>query len=146
MNTYKTSQSGINLIKEFEGYSPNIYEDVVGKKTIGYGHLIKPGEIFCGIMLEQAERILAEDLYEAEKAVHDLVKEPVSQNEFDALVSFTFNLGRNALKNSTLLRLLNAGSIEAAADQFLRWDHAGGKVVHGLTRRRVAERSMFLRG
>lgn len=142
----KTSQAGIDLIKSFEGYSATPYEDVVDKLTIGYGHLIKPGEIFTAIGPEQAEMILASDLGEAEKAVSDLVKEPLSQNEFDALVSFTFNLGRNALKNSTLLRLLKSGQVEAAADQILRWDHAGGKVVAGLTRRRQAERSLFLHG
>ncbi len=142
----KTSQAGIDLIKSFEGYSATPYEDVVGKSTIGYGHLIKPGEIFNAIGPEQAELILAADLGEAEKSVSDLVKEPLAQNEFDALVSFTFNLGRNAFKNSTLLRLLNSGQFEAAADQFLRWDHAGGKVVAGLTRRRVAERSLFIHG
>lgn len=142
----KTSQAGIDLIKTFEGYSATPYSDVAEKLTIGYGHLIKPGENFTAIGLEQAELILAADLGFAEKAVSELVKEPLSQNEFDALVSFTFNLGRNALKNSTLLRLLNAGQVEAAADQILRWDHAGGKVVAGLTRRRQAERSLFIHG
>lgn len=146
MNGLKTSQKGIDLIKEFEGYSASVYEDVVGKRTIGYGHLILPNENFYSIGKEQAEAILRADLAIAEKAVCDLVTTPLAQNEFDAMVSFTFNLGRNALKNSTLLRLLNAGEIDAAADQILRWDHAGGKVVAGLTRRRVAERSLFVHG
>lgn len=146
MNGLKTSQRGVDLIKGFEGYSASVYEDVVGKRTIGYGHLILPNENFYSIGEEQAETILEADLAIAEKAVNDLVLTPLAQNEFDALVSFTFNLGRNALKNSTLLRLLNKGEMDAASEQFLRWNHAGGEVVAGLTRRRVAEKELFCYG
>lgn len=141
-----TSQEGIDCIKRFEGFSATPYEDVVGKLTIGYGHLIMPGECFAVLSYDEAEGLLRRDLGQAEKAVTDLVTQPLSDNEFDALVSFTFNLGRNALRDSTLLRMVNAGNMEAAADQFLRWNHAGGKVVAGLTRRRQAERSLFLHG
>lgn len=146
MNGMKTGLRGIELIKSFEGYSATPYADVVGKSTIGYGHLILPTENFSAIGKDQAEAILKADLAIAEKAVNDLVLTPLAQNEFDALVSFTFNLGRNALKNSTLLRLLNKGEMDAASDQFLRWDHAGGKVVAGLTRRRIAEKELFCYG
>lgn len=143
---YKVSQAGIDLIKEFEGFSPKPYADIVGYMTIGYGHLIKAGEQFSFLTTAKAEELLRKDAAEAEKAVNDVVKTPLSQNEFDALVSFTFNLGKNALRNSTLLRMINAGDVEKAADQFLRWDNAGGVKVAGLTRRRQAERTLFLQG
>ncbi len=142
----KTSPRGIALIKEFEGYSARPYDDVAGKATIGYGHLIRPGEHFGALTEPEANALLQTDLHQAEQAVNDLVTVALAQNEFDALVSFAFNLGRNALRDSTLLRMINAGSFEAAADQFLRWDHASGKVVPGLTRRRQAERRLFLNG
>ncbi len=140
------SQEGVDFIKKWEGFSDKPYADVVGYMTIGYGHLIKDGESFTVINHQDAETLLRSDLQQAVKAVNDLVTTPISQNEFDALVSFTYNLGKNAFRNSTLLRILNSGAVEAAADQFLRWDHAGGKKVEGLANRRSEERRMFLHG
>ena len=87
---------------------------------------------------------MREDIKVAEKAVSEYTDVDLSQNEFDALVSFTFNLGGGAFRRSTLLRKLNEGDRAEAADQLLRWNRAGGKVLRGLTRRREAERTMFL--
>lgn len=143
MGRYKTSQRGVDAIKQYEGFSATQYEDVVGKTTVGYGHLVLPDEKFGTLSYDQAEELLRADLGLAEKAVSDLVLTPLSQCEFDALVSFVFNLGRNAFKNSTMLRLINKGELDAAAAQFPRWDHAGGNVVAGLTKRRRLERAMF---
>jgi lysozyme len=143
MTIYKTSQRGIDAIKQYEGFSAVSYSDVAGKQTIGYGHLITAGEKLLHLSEDEAEGLLRADLALAEKAVSDLVLTPLSQCEFDALVSFVFNLGRNAFKNSTMLRLLNKGDLDAAAQQFERWNQAGGNVVAGLTRRRRMERAMF---
>ena len=140
-----TGAKGIALIKSFEGLSLNKYQDIVGKWTIGYGHLILPDEVFNVALTEaQAEALLRRDLAVSEKGVNQYVIPPLTQNQFDALVSFTFNLGVGNLKNSTLLRVLNAQQYQNAADEFLRWDKAGGKQVAGLTRRRTAERALFL--
>lgn len=141
----KTGAQGIALVKEFEGLKLKSYKDVVGKWTIGYGHLILPGEVFTTPITEkQAEDILRKDLKVAEDAVNKLVKVPLTQNQFDALVSFTFNLGAGNLQSSTLLKMLNASNYAGAAQQFLRWNKAGGKEVAGLTRRRQAESKLFL--
>ncbi len=144
------NQTGVHLIEEFEGLSKKLadgriaaYLDCVGVPTIGYGHTknVHPGLI---ITQEQAEEFLHQDLRVAEAGVQHLVKVSLNDNQFAALVSFTFNLGTGALAQSTLLHDLNAGNYSAAADQFLRWNHAGGQVVAGLTRRRQAERKLFL--
>jgi GH24 family phage-related lysozyme (muramidase) len=140
-----TGAKGIALIKSFEGLSLNKYQDIVGKWTIGYGHLILPDEVFNVALTEaQAETLLRRDLAVSEKGVNQYVLVPLTQNQFDALVSFTFNLGVGNLKSSTLLRVLNAHQYQSAADEFLRWDKAGGKQVAGLTRRRTAERALFI--
>lgn len=119
------------------------YKDVVGVWTIGYGHTkgVKSGQ---EITEDQAELLLRSDVSEFESAVSKVVKVTLAQHEFDALVSFSYNVGKTALANSSLLTLLNAGERAKAADQFLRWDKAGGKIVKGLTNRRKAERAMFL--
>lgn len=140
-----TGAKGIALIKSFEGLCLEKYQDVVGKWTIGYGHLILPDESFSAPITEsQADALLRQDLGISEKGVNQYVIVPLTQNQFDALVSFTFNLGVGNLKSSTLLRVLNAGQYQDAAEQILRWDKAGGKQVAGLTRRRVAERALFI--
>lgn len=139
----RISQKGIELIKKLEGCRLEAYKCPAGIWTIGYGHTkgVKDGQI---ITQEQAEEFLREDLRIFEQAVESCVKVPLSQNQFDALVSFCYNCGSGALKTSTLLRLLNEGNYSSAADQFLRWNKAGGKVLVGLTRRREEEREMFL--
>ena len=138
------SDEGLGLIKKFEGLRLDVYDDVAGKPTIGYGHLIKPGETFDRITEDQADSLLLADVQTTVKCVTNLVRTAVSQNEFDALVCFAYNLGCRALQNSTLLRLINVGDMEGAAEQFLRWDMAGGMPVQGLTNRRIAERAIFL--
>jgi GH24 family phage-related lysozyme (muramidase) len=140
----KISQKGIDLVKSFEG-GPYLdaYRDPVGVWTIGYGTTsgVKAG---MKITKSQAEQYLREDLDQFEKAVKDNVKVPLNTEQFSALVSFTYNVGEGALASSTLLRLLNQGDYRGAADQFLRWNKGGGQELPGLTRRRNAERAMFL--
>lgn len=139
----RTSQKGIDMIKRWERFVPTVYKDVAGFDTIGWGHLIKQGETFTRITEEQGEALLVADLAEAERAVNDLVKVPLNKNQFDALVSFTFNLGRANLARSTLLRRLNAGMYEAAAAEFPRWVYAGGQQWQGLKNRRAHEQALF---
>jgi lysozyme len=138
------SAAGLDLIKKSEGFRGQVYRDVAGFPTIGYGHLIKPGETFPnGITEQQAAAILSSDVQDAEQAVARLVKVALTQGQFDALVDFCFNLGAGRLAGSTLLRDLNAGSPDAAAAQLLSWDHAGGVVVAGLRERREAELELW---
>ncbi|HCM9566846.1 lysozyme [Enterobacter bugandensis] len=144
----QTSEKGIALIKEFEGCKLTAYQDSVGVWTIGYGwtqpvdgKLIRAG---MTIKQETAERLLKAGLVSYESDVSRLVKVVLTQGQFDALVSFTYNLGARSLSTSTLLRKLNAGDYAGAADEFPRWNKAGGKVLNGLTRRREAERALFL--
>lgn len=140
----KINQAGLELIKNFEGRMLRAYQDSVGVWTIGYGHTkgVKKGDV---ISSEQAEEFLKADLAEAEEWVNFAVTVPITDNEFAALVSFTFNLGYGNLVKSTLLRLLNGDATRTVvADQFLRWNKAGGKVLPGLTRRRKAEKKLFL--
>ena len=133
---------GLALIKSFEGCKLAAYLDSVGVPTIGYGHT---SGVFMGdsCTQAQADAWLAEDLKDAEKCVNDAVTVPLTQNEFDALVSFTFNLGCGNFRKSSLLRLLNGSDYDAAALEFRKWDKAGGQVLAGLTRRRNAEARLF---
>lgn len=140
------SDKGYNLIKEFESLELTAYPDPgTGAEpwTIGYGHTkgVNKGDT-CTV--EQANAWLVEDAEEAWLGVLEIVKIPITINQLDALTSFVFNLGIGKLKSSTLLKKLNAGQIEEAADEFLRWNMAAGKVLNGLTRRRQAERKLFL--
>ncbi|HDT1481321.1 lysozyme [Enterobacter chengduensis] len=144
----QTSDKGIALIKQFEGCKLTAYQDSVGVWTIGYGWTQpvdgKPIRAGMTINQETAERLLKTGLVSYESDVSRLVKVGLTQGQFDALVSFTYNLGARSLSTSTLLRKLNAGDYAGAADEFLRWNKAGGKVLNGLTRRREAERDLFL--
>lgn len=144
----QTSEKGIALIKEFEGCKLTAYQDSVGVWTVGYGWTQpvdgKPIRAGMTIKQETAERLLKTGLVSYESDVSRLVKASLTQGQFDALVSFTYNLGARSLSTSTLLRKLNAGDYAGAADEFLRWNKAGGKVLSGLTRRREAERALFL--
>ncbi|MCC9422517.1 lysozyme [Enterobacter hormaechei subsp. xiangfangensis] len=142
------SEKGIGLIKQFEGCKLTAYQDSVGVWTIGYGWTqsvdSKPIRAGMTIKQETAERLLKTGLVSYESDVSRLVKVGMTQGQFDALVSFTYNLGTRSLSTSTLLRKLNAGDYAGAADEFLRWNKAGSKVLNGLTRRREAERALFL--
>ena len=144
----QTSDKGIALIKQFEGCKLTAYQDSVGVWTIGYGWTQpvdgKPIRAGMTIKQETAERLLKTGLVSYESDVSRLVKVGLTQGQFDALVSFTYNLGARSLSTSTLLRKLNTGDYAGAADEFLRWNKAGGKVMNGLTRRREAERALFL--
>jgi len=138
-----TSKKGIDLIKSFEGLELKAYKDSVGVLTIGYGST--GNHVFAGqsITEAQAEDLLKSDLLRFEKGVSAVVTVPLTQNQFDALISFSFNLGLGNLKSSTLLKKLNAKDYTGAANEFTRWNKAGGKVLSGLTRRREAEKNLF---
>lgn len=141
-----TGDKGVELICHFEGLKLERYRDAVGLWTIGYGHLILKTEMekLIKITTGEAKTLLRKDLRRTEQGVQKLVSASVTQNQFDALVSFAFNLGVGSLKKSTLLRKLNAGDVQGAALQFKSWNKAGGKVLTGLTRRREAEMKLFL--
>lgn len=140
---YQISQSGINKIKKHEALSLTPYKDSAGLWTIGYGHLLKNGEWWDNITEAFAEELLKKDLAIAERAVNDYVLVPISQNQYDALVSFVYNVGAGAFKKSTLLKKLNNGD-GSVASEFLRWNKAGGRVVNGLIARREREQALFL--
>ncbi|WP_244651216.1 glycoside hydrolase family protein [Rhizobium sp. CFBP 8762] len=144
----KTSANGRKLIAEHEGNMLTAYQDSVGVWTIGVGHTSAAGApvVTKGMKITaaQSDEILSRDLANTEKEVRDLLKVSVTQNEFDALVSLGFNIGGTALGKSTLIRKLNAGDWAGAADQFLVWNKAKGRVLAGLTKRRKAERTLFL--
>jgi lysozyme len=135
--------AGIKLLTAFEGCELKAYQDSVRVWTIGYGHTktAKPG---MTITQAQAEQLLQDDLAEFEAAVESTVNVGLNDDQFSALVSFCFNLGARSLFDSTLLRVLNQGNFAAAANEFPRWNKAGQQQLLGLTRRRLAERSLFL--
>ena len=137
---------GIELIKYFEGFSSNIYTCSGGYKTIGFGHKVLPNENYTSISLATAEEILAKDLFKAERSVINLINSPLTDNQFAALVSFTFNIGGAALQRSTLRQKINYGNYQGCKDEFLKWVYAGGKKVTGLILRRSAESKLFLNG
>lgn len=137
------SEDCYKIIEEFEGCVLKAYRCPAGVPTIGYGHTlgVQMGDTCTH---EQAVEWLHDDIADAADAVNAQVKVPMSQSQFDALVSFTFNLGAHNLEVSTLLKLMNKGDIIGAADEFPKWDRAGGQVLAGLDRRRHAERDLFL--
>lgn len=134
--------NGLNLIKHFEGLRLSAYQCSAHVWTIGYGHTADVGENDV-ITEEEALYFLHQDLAESERAVNQYVHVPLTQNQFDALVSFVFNLGAGNFLTSTLLKKLNSGD-DGAAQEFGRWIHASGKALPGLVRRREAERALFL--
>jgi Phage-related lysozyme (muraminidase) len=147
----RISNNGIELIKRFEGCRLSAYPDPgTGDApwTIGFGWTqpVDGKPVRPGMTIDQAtaDRLLKNGLVSYESDVSKLIKVPVTQGQFDALVSFAYNLGARALSTSTLLKKLNADDNKGAADEFLRWNKAGGKVMPGLTRRREAERALFL--
>ena len=136
------SEKGTKLIRDFEGFRTHAYQDAVGVWTIGYGHTkgVTPTMV---ISSSQGEQMLLEELKEYENYVDELVKVPLHQHQYDALVSWVYNLGPTNFKSSTLLRKLNEGRYEEVPAEIKRWDKAGGKQLEGLTRRRNAEAEMF---
>jgi GH24 family phage-related lysozyme (muramidase) len=139
----KINDAGLKLIKSFEGLHLNAYLCSAGIWTIGYGHTRNAVEGSVITELE-AEKLLLEDLQDAQSAVDSLVTVELNANQYSALVSFIFNVGFGAFFESTLLKMLNDGDYQGAADQLLRWDKVGKQKVPGLTRRRVLERRLFL--
>ncbi len=137
------SQNGLAIIKKFEGFSATPYLCPAGKTTIGYGHVIAAGESFTDISTDAAEDILKNDIAKVEQALAGLIKVPLNQNQFDALVSFTYNIGITAFKNSTMRLLLNINEPALAAKEFARWVYCGGKVLNGLVSRRQDEERLF---
>ena len=142
------SDNGISLLKDFEGCSLTAYQDAAGVWTIGYGWTqpVDGIPIHEGMVItqEKAEELLREGVKQYEKPVNDNVLIDIEQHQFDALVCFTYNLGAANFISSTLLKKLNAGDFQVAADEFLRWNRAGGEVLFGLIRRRAYERDLFL--
>ena len=136
------SQVGIELIKQFEGCRLKAYKDAVGVWTIVYGHTVDVKE-GIEISQHQAEVILEVDLYEYAGYINKHVQVPLTQNQFDALVSWVYNLGVGNLQSSTMLRVLNEGKYSEVPSQMKRWNKAGGKVLRGLVRRREAEADLF---
>lgn len=139
----KTSETGIDLIKHYEGLQLQPYICPAGKPTVGFGHT-GPDVVFGRTVTEaEAEQLLREDLRFAEKGVETYARVPLTQGQFDALVSFAFNLGIGALRDSTLLKKVNAKDFEGAAAEFGKWVHGGGRVLPGLIKRRAAEAHLF---
>ena len=138
----KISIEGIALIKKFEGCRLESYKCAAGVPTIGYGST-KLVEMGMTITQEGAEELLLKDIAEFEEFVLEASEMPLSQHQFDALVSWTFNLGPSNLNASTMLKVLNKGEYEDVPAQIKRWNKAGGKVLDGLIRRREAEALLF---
>ncbi len=136
------NDAGLKLLTTFEGCRLDAYDDGVGVWTIGYGHTenVVPG---MTITQSQADEFLRQELEKFESYVDDLVKVNLNADQFSALVCFCYNVGPDDFGNSSLLRLLNAGDFATSANQFLRWNKGGGEPMLGLTRRRLAERSLF---
>lgn len=140
----KLGQAGRDLMHSFEKCVLRVYDDGYGFPTIGWGHLVKPGEKFPETITQQrADEIFAADVAWAEQAVNDALTVTVNQNQFDALVSLCFNIGAGNFKGSTLVKLVNRGDFAGAANEFGKWRKSAGQVSKGLIRRREAEKKLF---
>lgn len=137
------TQDGIDLIKRFEGFSSTVYICPAGYPTIGYGHLVRSGESVNEISETEAEELLRKDVESAERAVIRLVKVPLTDGQFDALVSFTFNLGAGAFQRLTLRRKVNRQAHSEVPAQLMRWVWAGGRKLKGLEKRRELEACVY---
>jgi len=147
------SQHGLALLQQWEGFELNVYRDSAGLPTIGVGHLLKKSELSSGKIIingvsvkyggglteQQALDLLSQDLGPTTQAVKNGVKVALDQNQFDALTSFTFNVGVGAFTSSTLLKVLNQGGFDQVPTQLMRWTRSGGQVVQGLVNRRQNE-------
>lgn len=135
--------AGLDLIREFEGCRLEAYKDAVGVWTIGYGSTgphVRPGMV---ISQAKADRLLRADLERFEQGIEALVTVPLTDNEFAALVCWSYNVGLGAAESSTLIRVLNEGDYDAVPVELLRWNMAGGRVLNGLIRRRKAEAALW---
>ncbi|CAH1661578.1 Lysozyme [Hyphomicrobiales bacterium] len=144
----RINQEGLEHIKRWEGVKLKAYRDVAGILTIGYGHTSAAGtpQVTAGMVITEAtaEDILRRDLAKFEQRVVRLVKAPLTDNQFAALVSFDFNTG--ALDRSTLLKKLNAGNYDAVPAELAKWVNAGGRKIPGLVNRRAAEAGLWAKG
>ena len=144
----KASHKLIELLKQYEGFSAKPYKDIAGVWTIGYGSTHYPNsrvvtELDSPLTEQAAALLIFNTIGQYENAVNHLVTVKLTQNQFDSLVSFTYNLGIQALRGSNLLKLLNNGNYKAAANEFPKWVHSAGKVVAGLVKRRLSEKNLF---
>jgi GH24 family phage-related lysozyme (muramidase) len=140
------TEEGINLIKRFEGFSSTIYICPAGYPTIGYGHVVLAHEqeqFATGITQAEATELLRKDVRIAERALLRLISVPLTDGQFDALVSFTFNLGAGALQRSTMRRKVNRGEHEGVPTELMKWVWAAGKRLPGLVRRRRSESILY---
>ena len=137
------SEKGLNLIKKFEGLRLKAYKCPAGKLTIGYGHTnnVRPDDV---ITEAQATELLIRDVLDVEGVINRLVTKTLNQGQFDACISFIFNLGAGNFQRSTLLRKINQGDFVGASREFSRWIYAGGKILNGLKKRREEEKQLFL--
>lgn len=145
MNSHlRVSSNGLDIIKEFEGLRLNAYQDSVGVWTIGYGHTksVYPG---MSITHQEAEALLRQDVAEHAVGIYETVTVPLNQNQFDALASFVFNLGRYILHDSRLLQYINSRQWYASAEKMKLYNKAGGQTLPGLVRRRNMEAELFLK-
>lgn len=136
------NQDGLNLILSFEKCKLVVYKDQAGYRTVGVGHRTTL-PVGATITSAEAQNLLKGDLERFERCVNNGVKVDVTSNQFSALVAFSYNVGDGAFLGSRLLKILNSGDTDGAAEQFARWDRAGGKVSLGLSRRRAAELRLF---
>jgi len=152
-NQFTTSQRGRDLIKKHEGFAPKVYLCPAGKPTIGYGHVVKPSERFGTLDAAQANLLLSADLRVYEIYLNGVLapsrlKAPINQNQFDACVSFCYNLGMGNFDSSALRKKIQAGDFDGAAAEFAKWKFAtvnGKKVaLPGLLTRRLAECALFM--
>jgi lysozyme len=141
----KTSESGLDLIQQFEGYYSEAYKDTNGQWTIGIGHIGDAAIAGKEISADEAQRLLSEDLNRVEKAIADKTTVALTQNQFNALSSFVFNVGVGNFSRSTLLKKINSNDLDAVPSEFQRWTKQGGKPMARLVKRRAAEGSLWLK-
>lgn len=143
------SQNALIIIKQFEGFRASPYLDSVGVCTIGYGSTTENGIAITmahpPITEQQASNLLMQYVLKSTPAINSLLTHQITQNQFDAITSFVYNLGIGNFGSSTLLKKLNAWDILGSADEFLKWNRAGAQVLAGLTNRRTQERALFLK-
>lgn len=139
------SVSGLSYIQQYEGLVLGVYLDPVGIPTVCYGHMDQRLKVGTRFTKAQCSQFLYEDTQSAQQAIKDLVTVPLTQNQYDALVSLVFNIGRPAFSRSALLRKLNSEDYAGAAEEFPKWVYAKGKKLPGLVTRRDSERALFLR-
>ena len=149
MNKLKTSERGIELLTEHEGFRPVMYKDSAGLPTIGYGTLIDTAEeqylMTANISKEQGKQLLKRDVAKFERTINGAIKVAINQNQFDALLSFVYNVGSGNFLRSTLLKLINANAPkERIVVEFKKWKRAGGRILKGIVKRRAQEALLFI--